>query len=68
MAKKEMLLSECDRCGKTAMTETATFTKNERHLPNGWINVAIVGRKSDLITMDLCDECGVPVLKELHKI
>lgn len=67
MATKEMLLSECDRCGKTAMTETSVFKKNEKFLPDGWINVNIVGRRSDLISMDLCDDCGVPVLKELHR-
>ena len=67
MAKKEMLISICDRCGKKEMTETASFQKNEAMIPNNWIHVSIKSRRSDISAMDLCDECGIPVLHAAHK-
>lgn len=67
MAKKEMLISVCDRCDKEVMTETAKYRKNELMIPTGWIHVSIKSKNSDLIAMDLCNDCSVPVLKAAHK-
>lgn len=66
MAKVETLISECDRCGKEARTPTSSFKKGEAIIPNGWINVSIKTRTADLETMDLCDECGIPVLRAIR--
>lgn len=67
MAKKEMLISICDRCDKQVMTPTAEFKKKDLMLPVGWINVSIKSRTHDLVGMDLCDDCGIPVLRAANK-
>jgi hypothetical protein len=65
MAKKEMLISVCDRCDKQVMTETASIKKNEVYLPVGWVVVSMRSRTVDLLNLDLCNECSVPVLNAM---
>lgn len=63
MAKKEVLVSICDRCEREVITPTADLKTKDLLLPNGWITISIKSRTHDLVDMDLCSECGAPVLR-----
>lgn len=66
MAKRQVVVSTCDRCGRE---ETTDFNKapvsraEEFLLPEHWLHVAGNTRKTTVFSMDLCGECKMTVLE-----
>lgn len=64
MAKKQVLVSTCDTCGKEVTTDFKPVpNRGEFELPDKWIHLRADTRTKNLLARDLCDECAKPILK-----
>jgi hypothetical protein len=65
MAKKQVLLSICDRCHfeiHTALEKLGKSRRDRYVLPPGWLNVSGNTATHTVFEMDLCEDCKGVVL------
>lgn len=66
MARREVLLSVCDRCHteeETVLEKKHRLGRKDRYvLPPGWLNVSGNTATHTVFDMDLCEDCKVVVL------
>lgn len=66
MAKREVVITTCDRCGKEEQSDPPKpGTKghlDEFFLPEGWLHIRGNDRRKLLFEMQLCPGCTEPVL------
>lgn len=64
MAKKSVIESTCDSCGKIVHTDLHPTPKRaEFDLPDGWLHIQADDKHKQIFAMDLCDECSREVRK-----
>jgi hypothetical protein len=62
MAKKSVIESTCDTCGKSVIEDFGPRRKAEFDLPKGWVHLRLDTRRQQLVARDLCDECSKPLM------
>jgi hypothetical protein len=73
MAKKQVIESTCDSCGKTATTDINPKRKDKGLkeedflLPGDWAHIRIDTNTTTLFAHDLCPECLGPVKAAIGK-
>jgi hypothetical protein len=64
MAKKKVLVSTCDNCGKTVTTDyDPKPTRGEFVLPDKWLHLSADNKTKNILSRDLCDTCAKPILE-----
>jgi hypothetical protein len=64
MAKKTVLVSTCDTCGKTVTNDLKPVKERaEFDLPDKWIHLRADTRTKTIMARDLCDDCAKPILQ-----
>ena len=73
MAKKQVIQSTCDSCGKTENTEMDSkradkgIRTEDFLLPEGWAHLRIDTNRTTIYQMDLCADCMKPVKETIGK-
>lgn len=64
MAKREVLVSECDRCHITVQAPLVKKGrwKHDKVLPPGWLHVQGDTATHTVFAVDMCEDCKVVVL------
>jgi len=63
MAKKSVIVSICDTCGKELTQDFGPKKRGEFDLPKGWIHLRADSGTKSLMARDLCDECAKPIMQ-----
>jgi hypothetical protein len=68
MAKKSVLESTCDQCGKQEIMDLPVKDpRAEFVLPNGWVHVRGDDKHKSLFALDFCTDCA-KVIRNLIKV
>lgn len=62
MAKRQVVVTTCDQCGREAETDLPQDARARYILPDKWMHVTGNTRTVEVFAMDLCDQCVQPVL------
>ena len=64
VAKKTVLVSTCDTCGKEVINDFKPVKdRAEFDLPDKWIHLRADTRNKTIMARDLCDDCAKPILQ-----
>lgn len=60
MARKEMVITQCDSCESETRYE---YNKNKGvYIPRGWVHLELKQFSGHLLIQDLCPKCAAPLL------
>lgn len=67
MAKKSVIESICDTCGKKVVEDFGPKRRGEFDLPKGWIHLRADNRFKNVFARDICDDCAKPILQVIKQ-
>lgn len=66
MARKEMVITNCDSCSSETMYEYNQ--KKGVYIPRGWVHLELSDYSSKLLIQDLCPKCSAPILRHASSV